>query len=73
MISEPQKYKSEVIKLIGFALIAPFGRAISDPYLIKDFGLLLSFTFIAYTVVLLMLGLACILKGHDILKKEKWN
>ena len=73
MISESQQYKSDAIKVVGFALIAPFGRAISDPYLIKDFGLLLSFTFIAYTVVLLMLGVACILKGYNVLEKEKWN
>jgi hypothetical protein len=69
MISESRKYKSDAIKVIGFALIAPFGRAISDLYLIKDFGLSLSFTFIAYTIVLLMLGLACILKGYNILEE----
>jgi len=73
MIIEEQKYNAEVIKVIGIALIAPFGRAITDPYLLRDFGFLIVLIYMAYTLILLLLGVACILKGRDIIKEKKWN
>ena len=71
MISEEQKYRAEVSKIVGFALMAPFGRAVTDPYLFKDFDPIIITFYIVYTLILLIFGLGLILEGCDILNIKR--
>lgn len=70
MISELQKYKTDIIKIVGIAFMAPFGRAITDPYLLRDFDLVIVIAYILYTFVLLLFGIALLLEGHVILDNK---
>lgn len=67
MITEEKKYRSDLFKIVGLAFIAPFGRAVTDPYLFRDFNVIIVIAYILYTFVLLIYGIALLLEGHVIL------
>ena len=70
MITDGEKYRSDLFKVIGIAFIAPFGRAVTDPYLFRDFNLIIVIAYILYTFVLLIYGIALLLEGHVILDSK---
>ena len=72
MVSELDKYRVEIFKIAGFALMTPFARIIVEPIVVfNELGLIM---FIGYSIFVLLLfftGFLLILKGCDILDIQK--
>lgn len=71
MITNEQKYSVDIYKIMGIAFMAPFGRAVTDPYLLRDFDLMLVIAYITYTFILLIFGIALLLQGYVTLRIRK--
>jgi hypothetical protein len=67
VITEEQKYRAETSKIAGFALMAPFGRIVLDPYIFRDFELWVLSLYILLALILFLAGAVSVAKGHDIL------
>ena len=72
MISKQTEQKAEILKLVGFALLAPFGRICMEPIVVlNEFG----FTgFLCYALLSLMIGICglnCIARSYEILEERR--
>ncbi len=67
------EYRSEILKIVGFALMTPFGKMIlsildSDPI---DFNIKFAICFVI-SLLLLYIGIIITVRGYEIIKyKEK--
>ena len=72
MIYEVDKYRAEILKIAGFAMMTPFGRIIVQPMVVfNEFN---SPIFVLYLIIALWLfymGLLSVARGYSILKQEK--
>ncbi len=72
MITDLDKYRVEIFKLVGLGMMAPFGRLFLEPITIfKGFGLLGSFFYCIMCVSLAIVGVILILKGYDIIDTKE--
>ncbi len=72
MITDLDKYRIEIFKITGFAIMTPFGRLFLDPVsILKEFGLLGSFLYCIICVSLTIGGVILILKGYDIIDTKE--
>ena len=66
MITEEQKYRSEIFKISGFATMSPFGRLFLQPIeIFTTYGTMASVCYIIISVGLFLIGLLLILKGYE--------
>lgn len=68
MLTEEQKYKASVFKIIGIAMLSPFGRIFLDPlsFCLK-YGLTFSIFYVLFSVLVAIFGFILIEKGRDII------
>ena len=70
MISKQSEYKAEVLKISGFAMLAPFGRLFFEPaVLLKECGVCF-FVYVIISTAIGILGLTFILRGNDLLNEN---
>ena len=67
MVNDQQKYRSEICKIIGFTLMTPFGRVILDPIMYKKFDINWFVVYICFSMLVCLIGIITLIKGHDIL------
>ena len=71
MISKQTEYKSEVLKIAGFAMLTPFGSIFLSPMqIIKDFGFLYFLGYFIFGLIIGTSGLRCILRGCELLSDK---
>lgn len=69
-IIESLKYKSEVFKIAGFALLTPVGGVILNPLLYRELGLSMFIPYFLFCSVFAGAGLVSIMYGYNILRAE---
>lgn len=70
VITEEQKYRSELFKICGLALMTPAGRIVVQPAVVSsEFGTTWFFPYIIAAVVLWFGGAYLLQKGYDILNE----
>ena len=77
MISKETEQKSEVLKIVGFALLTPLGRIFVEPIVVlNEFGFIGLICYIIFGFTIGTFGLTCILRSCEILEekriKNKW-
>jgi len=71
MLTEEEKYKSRNFNLAGIALMTPLGKIIIEPIEVFTSLGFWEFTFyLAFSILLFLLGFILIDKGRDILSKR---
>jgi len=77
MIPEEAKYRSDIFKIAGIALVTPFAKLIINPIgLYKDCGLWEFLYYLPASILLGYLGILTIERGRVILDfwgKKKWK
>ena len=74
MIDRQTEQKSEILKITGFALCAPFGRLFVEPMVvIKEFNSPWLIVYIFISVVFAICGFNCIVRSCDILDAKEWH
>lgn len=69
MIRESDKYRSDIFKIIGLAMLTPFGKLLIDPITIFSTHSVGNSIFIAISsTTSFILGILLITKGFDILE-----
>ena len=72
MISKETEQKAEILKLVGFALLTPFGRICIEPIVvINEFGLAGFIVYIIFTLIIGTFGANCILRSFEILEEKR--
>jgi len=72
MITEEEKYVSEVAKIVGIAFLSPLGRIFLDPFtFVKGHELMFVLSYFLYALALAFVGFAFFVKGRDILKANR--
>ena len=70
MINELNKYRVDIFKIAGFAVMVPFGRLFIEPTVIfNEVGLIGFPIYVMISFGLFMLGLMFICKGYDIIEE----
>lgn len=72
MITDEQKYRSEINKISGFALMTPLGRIFIDPFTVfgeSSLGILLGYSLIC--CLLFVSGAIFVARGHAIVDKKE--
>lgn len=74
MTPEYEKYRAEIFKIAGFAMLSPLGRFFLQPIeIIKEYGLVFSFLYFTFGCLLFYVGLLFITKGFEVLELEREN
>ena len=72
MISKQTEQKAEILKLVGFALLTPFGRICIEPIVVfKEFGFA---GFLCYAILSFIIGtggINCIARSYEILEERR--
>ena len=72
MISKQTEQKAEILKLVGFALLTPFGRICIEPLvIIHEFGSVGFIGYLIFTLVIGTFGVNCILRSFEILEEKR--
>ena len=68
---ELEKYRADIFKIAGFAVMTPLGRIFVEPVAVfREFGIIGSITYSIFSILLSLLGLIFFAKGYDILNFE---
>ena len=72
MLTEEQKYKASIFKIIGIAMLSPFGRIFLDPlsFCLK-YGPIFSASYIIFSALVMVVGFIFIEKGRDIIDTKR--
>ena len=74
MIDELDKYRVEIFKIAGFAMMTPLGRIFVQPTVVfNEFKPVWFFIYLLISFGLGTIGFMLILKGSDILYGERKN
>ncbi len=72
MIDELNKYRVEILKIIGFAMLSPFGRLFLQPLeIFKEYGLILTMCYAIMSIATGLLGFVIIIRGYEIIEEDK--
>ena len=65
-MNQERKYRSEIFKIAGFSVMAPFGRIFLQPLeMFKEYGPLSLFLYVIIAFGLFIFGLLLIIKGLE--------
>lgn len=68
MIIEEEKYRAEVFKIVGIALLMPFGKVILNPItMFKEMGVISFTIYCVMSILSIIIGIIFVDKGRDIL------
>lgn len=70
MLSDHQKYKSDVLKISGFALITPFGNLLVNPSVFNNFQHEFYKVYLTIIIILTIFGILSLRIGYNLYKKE---
>ena len=72
MISKETEQKAEILKLVGFALLAPFGRICIEPIVvINEFGFTGFMIYLTFSIIVGLFGTRCIVRSFEILEEKR--
>lgn len=71
LITEEQKYRSEIAKITGMAFMTPVGRIFLDPFtFVQQYDSQFVINYFLYSLLVGSMGFILMLKAHDILKEK---
>ena len=72
MISKQTEQKSEILKLVGFALCSPLGRICIEPVVVfKECGLISLLCYAVLSFIIGTGGINCIGRSYEILEERR--
>lgn len=74
MVTKEQEYRAEILKISGFAFLAPFGKiALSILYLSLSDLTINTLLYIILTLGLAVIGIIFLLDGINLVKEKDYN
>jgi hypothetical protein len=68
------EYRSEVLKISGFAMLAPAGRIFYESIaLVKECGVGAFILYVLLAIITAKIGMWCIIRGYKVLKVRKYE
>ena len=72
VVTKQTEQQAEILKLIGFAFCAPFGRIAVEPVVVfNEFGLMGFITYLVFTLITGTFGVNCILRSYEVLEEKR--